>query len=250
MVAPRVAVRVWLPLSSMIVAVVTALASLSGAAASGASCPSEMALIDGRYCIDRHEAAVELIDEGGASLGLHAHNRELSGARARAVSRAGVFPQGHISRDEAAAACASAGKRLCSDDEWVTACQGSEPTTYPYGPRFRSGMCNDEGISPLRHLHGVSYTHDYATLNDPRLALVAGSVARTGMFARCTSGNGVFDMVGNVHEWTASPTGVFRGGYFLDTSTLGEGCGYVTRGHAPTYRDYSTGFRCCAEVSP
>ena len=52
-------------------------------------------------------------------------------------------------------------------------------------------------------------------------------------------------MVGNLHEWTAGPP-VFRGGYFLDTKTLGRGCDYATAGHGATYRDYSTGFRCCA----
>jgi formylglycine-generating enzyme len=84
-------------------------------------------------------------------------------------------------------------------------------------------------------------------MNDPRLDEVAGTVARTGHFARCTGGLGIHDMVGNLHEWTAAPSGLFRGGYFLDTKTLGEGCSYVTAGHAPTYRDYSTGFRCCAD---
>jgi hypothetical protein len=38
-----------------------------------------------------------------------------------------------------------------------------------------------------------------------------------------------------------------RGGYFLDVKTLGEGCAYAATGHTHTYRDYSTGFRCCAE---
>ena len=53
-------------------------------------------------------------------------------------------------------------------------------------------------------------------------------------------------MVGNVHEWTADPAGTFRGGYYLDTRINGEGCDYRTVAHEPTYHDYSTGFRCCA----
>jgi len=228
-----------------------ALLGLAPAAPAAAPrCPSGMALIDGRFCVDRHEAALERLDDSGAPAGLHPHNREVGKSTVRAVARAGLFPQAYISRDEALAACQRAGKRLCADDEWLRACQGPTPTTYPYGARFRSGACNDEGVSPLRLLHGMSYRHDHATMNDPRLGLVAGSVARAGQFARCTAGEGVVDMVGNLHEWTANPGGVFRGGYFLDTHTLGEGCGYVTTGHAPSYRDYSTGFRCCADPAP
>jgi sulfatase modifying factor 1 len=218
------------------------------ASAPPAVCPEGMASIEGRYCIDRYEAAVELVGDAGQVAGLHPHNREILGKTVRAVSRAGVLPQAHVSRDEAASACEQAGKRLCSDEEWLGACRGRTPTRYPYGPRFRSGYCNDEGVAPLPLLRGASYALDYATLNDPRLDRVPGTVARAGHFGRCTNDGEVFDLVGNLHEWTAAPRGVFRGGYFLDTKVLGEGCDYETSGHAPTYRDYSTGFRCCADA--
>jgi sulfatase modifying factor 1 len=210
-------------------------------------CPDGMAAIGDRWCIDRYEAALERVDDEGRARGLHAHNEGVAGEALRAVSRAGVLPQAHVSQVEAGAACARAGKRLCSDEEWEQACRGAVPTRYPYGPRFRSGYCNDEGVSPLALIFGAKAAFDHRTMNDPRLDRVPGTVARTGHHARCTSGNGVYDMVGNVHEWTAAPSGVLRGGYFLDTSSLGEGCGYVANGHGPDYRDYSTGFRCCAD---
>jgi hypothetical protein len=54
-------------------------------------------------------------------------------------------------------------------------------------------------------------------------------------------------MVGNLHEWTADTQGTLRGGYYLDTERLGEGCDYAAIGHDTKYRDYSTGFRCCAD---
>jgi formylglycine-generating enzyme required for sulfatase activity len=218
-------------------------------------CPDEMASISGKFCIDRHEASVEELDRDGKVTRLHPHNREIGGRRVRAVSRPGVLPQAYLDRNEAQAACEQAGKRLCTGDEWLAACRGRTPSLYPYGPRFRSGHCNDEGVSPLQLLHGPAPGHDFATMNDPRLDEIAGGVARTGAFARCTAGDGVLDMVGNLHEWTAAsrgpaeaPRAVFRGGYFLDTHTLGEGCSYVTEGHLPTYRDYSIGFRCCADL--
>jgi hypothetical protein len=222
------------------------------APASPRPCPEGMAGIEGRFCVDRHEAALERLDGEGRALGLHAHNREIGGEVVRAVSRAGVLPQAHVSQVEAGLACGRAGKRLCSDEEWLLACRGAVATAtrWPYGPRFRSGMCNDEGVSPLARLHGPAPAYDHTTMNDPRLDTLPGTVARAGSYQRCTNGNGVFDMVGNVHEWTAAPGGVFRGGYFLDTRSLGEGCGYEATGHAPDYRDYSTGFRCCADLAP
>lgn len=90
----------------------------------------------------------------------------------------------------------------------------------------------------------------WARLNDPRLGQVEGTFARSGERAACTNEYGVFDMMGNAHEWVA-PTGAthgtFAGGYFLDTSQNGEGCLYKTQAHAHDYHDYSTGFRCCAD---
>ena len=70
----------------------------------------------------------------------------------------------------------------------------------------------------------------------------------TGAHAGCVSADGIYDMMGNLHEWTAAPSGTFRGGYYLDTKLNGEGCDYRTTAHAPAYYDYSTGFRCCADV--
>jgi formylglycine-generating enzyme required for sulfatase activity len=206
-----------------------------------------MALLDGRFCIDRHEAALEELDEQGRAARLHPHHQGVEGKRVRAVSRRGLLPQSHVSRDEAARACQEAGKRLCSGSEWLRACKGPSGARYPYGERFRRGACNDEGVSPLRLLHGVPPPNDLRAMNDPRLTTVPGTVARSGAYARCATEEGVFDLVGNVHEWTDAAEGIFRGGYFLDTRALGEGCDYATHGHGPSYRDYSTGFRCCAD---
>jgi len=84
-------------------------------------------------------------------------------------------------------------------------------------------------------------------MNDPRLNQQPGTVAKTGEYGRCESTYGVFDMVGNLHEWVADPHGAFLGGYYLDTKLNGDGCRYKTVAHAAVYHDYSTGFRCCAD---
>ena len=87
-------------------------------------------------------------------------------------------------------------------------------------------------------------------LNDPRLDQLDGTVAKTGAFPDCVNDYGVYDMVGNLHEWTADPHGTFQGGYWLDTDLHGEGCAYRTIAHDFGYHDYSTGFRCCAAPEP
>jgi hypothetical protein len=90
----------------------------------------------------------------------------------------------------------------------------------------------------------------WAKLNDPGLGQVDGALAKTGEHAECVNGFGVFDMVGNLHEWVATDPnaahGTFAGGYYLDTTINGDGCNYRTVAHAHDYHDYSTGFRCCA----
>jgi formylglycine-generating enzyme required for sulfatase activity len=93
----------------------------------------------------------------------------------------------------------------------------------------------------------------WTKLNDPRLGEVEGTLAKTGDHEECVNPFGVFDMVGNLHEWVATdasvPHGTFQGGYYLDTSLNGDGCNYKTTAHAHEYHDYSTGFRCCADAS-
>jgi formylglycine-generating enzyme required for sulfatase activity len=85
-------------------------------------------------------------------------------------------------------------------------------------------------------------------MNDPQLNQAAGTLAETGSHQGCTNGYGVYDMVGNLHEWVDDPKGTFQGGYYLDVTQNGDGCGYTTDAHEAWYHDYSTGFRCCSDV--
>jgi formylglycine-generating enzyme required for sulfatase activity len=218
-------------------------------------CPEGMALVPGQSqlhatCIDRWEAAlVDVFDD----LHEEPHPPFLSVGvgPVRAVSQAGVMPQAYISRNEAEIACRAAGKRLCHEEEWVRACGGEEGRTYPYGDAHEDRTCNDHGRSPIAILHGfrggAAYSSN-AIMNDPALNQVPGTLALTGAHARCKTGSGVFDMVGNLHEWVDDPEGTFVGGYYLDTSLNGAGCKYRTVAHGPSYHDYSTGFRCCADA--
>src|SRR5687768_14067465 len=122
-----------------------ALASLPAAGARGA-CPENMAEVLGRFCIDRYEATLISIDERGKVMGKHSpFHPVLPKERVRAESRGGVWPQGYVSMKHALEACTAAGKRLCKDDEWMTACMGKQPTTYPYGDTHIADRCNDKG---------------------------------------------------------------------------------------------------------
>lgn len=245
----------WLRIPPRVVglAVLTGLASLLpvhlASAKKKRGCPAGMVSVKGQFCVDAFEASVDVVSARGRTLRRHSpYHGPADGQRYRARSRRGVVPQAHFSQEQAAAACEAAGRRLCSDDEWVQACKGATPTVYPYGDEHEDGRCNDRGVSPLRALHGAKddiEVFGIDAMNDPRLNQVPGSVARTGQFKRCRGSLATYDMVGNLHEWTADPAGTFRGGYYLDNKLHGEGCTYRTTGHNTKYHDYSIGFRCC-----
>lgn len=211
-------------------------------------CPAGMIAVAGEYCIDRYEASlVELLPRG--------RTRPWSPfvtppprRRMRAVARARAFPQGYVSQVQARAACRAAGRRLCAEPEWVRACKGPTPSAWPYGPRYVPRRCNDGREGPVRRIFGMGDVFHETQMNDPRLNQLPGTLARTGAHARCRNRYGVFDMVGNLHEWTADSEGTFRGGYYMDTTINGDGCWYRTPGHNTAYHDYSIGFRCCASA--
>ena len=91
------------------------------------------------FCIDRFEAA--LVDVDGSAWSPYVHPGRATRARGLAArcGPAGV----HLAGRRPRAACAAAGKRLCSDAEWLRACQGPTTTTYPYGNTREPGVCND-----------------------------------------------------------------------------------------------------------
>jgi formylglycine-generating enzyme required for sulfatase activity len=209
-----------------------------------------MVFVEKRFCIDRWEASLVEVTSAGGEKPFSAYTPPEGHVVVRAVSREGVPPQAYISRDQAALACKGSGKRLCAEEEWVTACRGDPPHAFPYGDARERGVCNDSGISPLHvYFPDAPETYTGGPMNDPRLNQTPKTLAATGEFARCTNGFGVFDMVGNLHEWVMSPRPTFRGGYYQDTHINGDGCAYRTTAHAASYHDYSTGFRCCADPS-
>jgi hypothetical protein len=219
----------------------------------GARCPSEMALVGSRFCVDKYEGTlVEKLADGTT----RAHSPyqtplPVDGTVYIARSVAGVVPQGYISASQAQLACKAAGKRLCHPVEWRAACAGSDGYAFPYGPARAAGKCHDSGATPMLTYHADTMKRGWGReeLNDPRNNQLEGGLAKTGAFPDCVNDLGAYDMVGNLHEWTADPNGTFQGGYWLDTAQHGDGCAYRTIAHGFDYHDYSTGFRCCADPS-
>jgi len=203
-------------------------------------------------CIDRWEdSLVDVFDDAHEEP--HPPFLPVGSGAVRAVTESGVMPQAYISRNEAEIACRASKKRLCHEDEWVRACKGPSNTTFPYGEEHKNQACNDHGRAPIQVLHGNLGAAAYGSasvMNDPQLDQLPGTLAATGSHTQCKTSGGAFDMVGNIHEWIDDPEGTFVGGYYLDTTLNGTGCNYRTVAHGPSYHDYSTGFRCCADARP
>lgn len=247
-------------------------------------CPRGMVLVDRRLCVDKWEAS--LVDKPtGLSLSpYYPPDRRLAaqihetwdkqrlevGSRAAremplpplpewqtrrevdpmAVSRPNVVPNGYVSGVLAARACANAGKRLCTHDEWVRACKGAEPRRFPYGDEYKQSACNI-----FRAVHPATELHDNPSIGhlDPRLNLVeeAGKplLRRTGTTTACKSvwgGEAAWDMNGNLDEWVEDEHGRFDGGFFSRSKR--DGCESTITAHPKSYFDYSTGVRCCSSL--
>jgi formylglycine-generating enzyme required for sulfatase activity len=226
------------------------------------------------FCIDRYEAHLVTVDASGTERVHPFTKRPSSDVRYIARATAGASPQAYISRIEAEQACHNADKRLCSVKEWYRACGGKTQQAYPYGTRSEKGRCNVGKPHLLSRLfggepRGWGYAEHF---NNPMLSAMPGFLAKSGEYSGCVSEAGVYDMVGNLHEWVSDAVdaslrgklplspgisrsvgknrghGLFMGGFYSTTSEFGRGCRYVTIGHEPAYHDYSTGFRCCSSA--
>ena len=135
-------------------------------------------------------------------------------------------------------ACEAAGKRMCTEEEWVSACQGAravddnndggfaddmvEGTTYPYSDYHDARRCWDG--KPRDKFRPVY----------------------TGEMPGCMSKDGIYDLTGNIEEWVgATPeTAVLVGGAF-DTSKDFARCYRRNDTFGPGLANVRTGFRCC-----
>ncbi len=156
-------------------------------------CPNEMVYVeDKKICIDKYEWP----------------NKE------------GEEPKGFISLYEAMDLCASVGKRLCYEDEWISACEGIEHYKYGYKGGYNFRKCNTQTFM----------------------------ISKSGQFKECRSFWGAYDMIGNLSEWVITRDGSFRafGGNFRSASIAT--CRFGKRSYFPENKYSTVGFRCCKDI--
>lgn len=207
-----------------------------------APCPGDMVLIEST-CMDRYEAP----------------NQE------------GALPLVMFHFDEAASWCEARDKRLCFDDEWERVCGGPEGTAYPYGDTHEPGVCNDDKVWRVYDQSLLS-AWPWSLDTDPiesldelleaaRATGASGTAAAdhveslyqgdpSGSRTECTTGDGAYDLPGNVEEWTRRRSGGtdgfhgnLKGRYWAETRT----CQQSVITHGDLFRFYEIGFRCCRD---
>lgn len=143
----------------------------------------------------------------------------------------GQKPVVGVSWHEAEAYCRHYGKRLPTEQEWEKAARGTDGRKYPWG--------NDEPTS--RH---ANFNRGYDFNN-------YGVLVNVGSLEEGKSPYGLYDMVGNVSEWTSSDydssNKVTRGGSWFNQAVLLQSSDrdYYT----PTFRNNVLGFRCLQDAS-
>jgi len=162
-------------------------------------------------------------------------------------NRHGAYPWIMVDWNEASGLCARDGKRLCTELEWTFACEGDEALPYPYGYRRDPEACViDHPWRPYDAEALFPPGTDRARAELDHLWQGEASGARP----RCRSPFGVYDMTGNVDEWTTSVVpgerpSILKGGYWGPVRTR---CRPSTRVHGENFMFYQQGFRCCDDV--
>jgi len=186
-------------------------------------CPAEMVDL-GTLCMDRYEAP----------------------------NRAGAPPLAMRTALDGEAWCEERGKRLCSEAEWVRACEGRSERPFPYGETYERGRCNDDQtwLAP-RWMTLGTWPSEAAMSEAERLYQAEPSGTRS----ECASEEGVIDLTGNVAEWVRRSfpnrtdyDHVMKGCYWAGCyGGAPPSCAFVNPAHPSGFRSYEAGFRCCSD---
>jgi formylglycine-generating enzyme required for sulfatase activity len=187
-------------------------------------CPSRMVRVH-EFCIDRYEAP----------------------------NRRGGKPLVMQSANDAVSWCAERRKRLCTEDEWIGACEGDEHSAYPYGETHVDGRCNDD--KPWRKVDEATLAK-WPSPEARDLAKALYQATPSGWNRKCVSAAGARDMTGNVEEWVVRTREHDNDWPYLLAGCYWSGCyggGKPTchstnDAHGPEFRFYETGFRCCRDA--
>ena len=144
--------------------------------------------------------------------------------------------------------CKEQGKRLCTEDEWTFACEGEEALPYPYGYLRDAERCVIDQVPRRLSRWARFHSRSERTRTElDRLWQGEPSGRRPG----CRSPFGVYDMTGNVDEWTRSVhererwPSILKGGYW---GPMVNRCRASTRIHNEWFAYYQLGFRCCKDL--
>jgi len=161
-------------------------------------CPDGMAFVEsthGNFCIDQYEWK----------------------------NRRGARPLNNISWQEARDSCLSVGKRLCTAQEWTTACKGPYNWKYPYGEKYIRRAC----------------------------ATQDSTYKKSGEAGECRGWYAIYDMSGNLAEWTSTRAVennrffVVKGGFWESGNSAD--CDMSRYSYYPQNQHNQVGFRCCKD---
>jgi len=200
-----------------------------------------MVLTSTGICIDKYEAVAvnNVYYNGGtcngsggtryglgvddyASGGLQDDGTASGGQTLYACQVAQIIPSTNLTKHQAETLCENAGKRLCGKDEWESICSNTDVNTYPYGDNYQATYCNGADFTPA---------------ND--------NVVQTGLLNQCLAPGNIYDLSGNVQEWT-SDTRLCGGSSVSTGSEMTCTSCNVPPENAGYYTSPQTGFRCCA----
>jgi formylglycine-generating enzyme required for sulfatase activity len=191
------------------------------------ACPNDMASVDG-FCMDHYEAP----------------------------NVRGEFPLALQTAYDGETWCAARGKRLCTENEWVRACEGTRGRRFPYGAEHRLGACNDDRTWQPVHWNLLATWPASPAVDEARRLYQAD---RSGVRAACISEEGVYDLTGNVAEWVrrsdpaphAGYDHVLKGCYWAGCYHDPQpNCTFANHAHPGSFRTYEAGFRCCSDAAP
>lgn len=138
-------------------------------------CPLDMVFVPsetGGFCIDKYEASPGSGCSYQDPQSQVQTRTNLNEINCKPVSVSLAVPWRYISQDQAQAACAKAGKRLPTNEEWYLAALGTPDVNSNWGPED-CHVANNWNSQP----------------------------GLTGSGSKCISSAGAYDMVGNVWEW-------------------------------------------------
>lgn len=203
----------------------------------------------GAFCIDRYpvtnadyESFVKVTGRAEPHISAEAYRRQgflvhPYGKVEEFLWSDGSFPRGRenhpvvlVSHEDASAYCAWRGKksakryRLPSEQEWEKAARGTDGRIFPWGDTWNAGYLNS----------GERF----------------GSTTPVGRFSQGKSPYGLYDMAGNVFEWTSTPWDrekfVLKGCSWDD---LPGTCRAAMRhGRPAASKHILIGFRCASEI--